>query len=93
MLVFNTIAISNDVCIVLAVKQRLSPVEQDLLFLTEQLSLLPGFSVVSSAHSLVICVVFYRSLLFALLTSGHCIVCPSLYGFGETIFASFKPLL
>jgi hypothetical protein len=39
-----------------------------------------GFSGVRVARSLVSCVMFFRSL-FVLFSSGHCVVCHSIYGF------------
>ena len=60
------------------VKRRVSLVEQELIFLLEHLSSLPVFSGVRVARSLVFCVLLIIICLFSV---GHCIVCPSIYGF------------
>jgi hypothetical protein len=60
------------------VKRRVSLVEQELIFLLEHLSSLPVFSGVRVARSLVLCVLLIIICLFSV---GHCIVCPSIYGF------------
>ena len=60
------------------VKRRVSLVKQELIFLLEHLSSLPVFSGVRVARSLVFCVLLIIICLFSV---GHCIVCPSIYGF------------
>ena len=56
-------------------------VEQVLLTLPQQLHSTPDFSVVRVTRSLVLCVMFCRSL-FVLFSFGHCVVYPSsTYGF------------
>ena len=55
---------------------RVTLVEQKLLILSEHLISPSVFSVVRVTRSLVLCVMFCRSLF------GHCVVCPSsIYGF------------
>jgi hypothetical protein len=56
--------------------------EQELPALPKHLSSSPGFSGVRVTLSLVLCVMFGRSLFVLLSFSfGHCVVCPSIYGF------------
>ena len=55
-------------------------VEQELITLPEHTSSLPDISGVYVAQSLVLCVMFCKSLFFLLyFYFGHCIVCPSIY--------------
>ena len=66
----------------------LSPVEwlvleQELLTLPEHLSSPSVFSEVHVTQSLVLCVCFVdRCLSLCTFSFGHCVVCPSIYGFG-----------
>ena len=63
------------------VMRRVSLVEQELHTFQEHLNSLPVFSGVRVIRSLVLCVIFCRSL-FVLFSFRHCIVCPSsIYGF------------
>jgi hypothetical protein len=62
--------------------RRVPLVEQELLTLPEHLSSPRIFSGVRVTLSLVLCVMFGRSLFVLLSFSfGHCVVCPSIYGF------------
>ena len=63
---------------------RMSSVEQELLTLPERLSSPPGFNGVRVAPSLVLYVVFCRSLCH-LVIFDHCIVWPSIYCFQFTL--------
>jgi hypothetical protein len=62
--------------------RRVSLVEQELLTLPEHLSSSTVFSGVRVTRSLVLCVCFVgRFLSFCTFYSGHCVICPSIYGF------------
>ena len=61
------------------VTRRVPHEEQELPTLPEHQSSPPVFSGVRVSRSLVFCVVFCRSL-FVPLSSGHYVVCPSIYG-------------
>ena len=62
---------------------RVPLVEQILLLLPEHLHSPADFSGVRVARTFIFCVVFCRSLfvLLFLFYFGHCVVCPSIYGF------------
>jgi hypothetical protein len=61
---------------------RVPLLEQELLILPEYLSSPPIFSGVRVSRSLVLCVCFVdRCLSFCPFLFGHCVVCPSIYGF------------
>ena len=65
-----------------------------LLTFQERLLSIPDFSRNRVARSLVFCVVFYRPFFvpFGLLSFGHCIVFPPIYGFGLSLcFKLFSP--
>jgi hypothetical protein len=80
-LVSTTISIS--ISCRLTVTRRVSLMEQELLILLEHICSPPVFSGVRVNRSLVLCVMLCRSLLVILSFSfGHCIVCPSIDGFG-----------
>jgi hypothetical protein len=80
-MVSNTISIS--ISCRLTVTRRVSLMEQELLILLEHICSPPVFSGVRVNRSLVLYVMFCRSLLVILSFSfGHCIVCPSIDGFG-----------
>ena len=62
--------------------RRAPPVEQKLSTLPEHLSLPPVFSEVHVTPSLVLCVCFVnRCWFFCPFSFGHCVICPSIYGF------------
>jgi hypothetical protein len=62
--------------------RRVLPLEQGLPTIPEHLSSPPGFSGVRVTRSLVLCVCFVdRYLSFYPFYVGHCVVCPSIYGF------------
>ena len=66
----------------LSVTRWVSLVEQELLTLPEHLSSPPVFNRVRVARSLVLCVMFCRSLfVICSFSFGHCVVRPSIYGF------------
>ena len=61
---------------------RVTHVSQELLVLSSAPGFTPGFQWFRVARSLVLCVVFCRSLSVYPFTIGHCIVClSSMYGF------------
>ena len=62
--------------------------EQELLTPADHMSLVPVFSGVRIARALVFCVVFCRSLSFCPFSFGHCMVCPSIYGFWFPLWVS-----
>ena len=66
---------------VIIVKRRVLQVEQELIILPEHLSSPPVVCGVRVVRSLVFHVVFCRSLYFCPFSLGHCVVCPSIYGF------------
>ena len=62
--------------------RQVSLVEQELLTLPEHMSSPPVFSGVRVTRSLVLYVCFvYRCLSFCSFSFGHCVLCPSIYGF------------
>ena len=62
--------------------RRVSLVEQELPTLLEHPSSSTVFSGVRVTRSLVLCVCFVcRCLFFCTFSSGHCVICPSIYGF------------
>ena len=62
--------------------RRVPLVQQILLTLPEHMSSPPVFSGVHVTRSLVLCVCFVdRCLSVFTFSFGHCIVCPSIYGF------------
>ena len=64
------------------VTRQVPLVEQELLTLPEHLSSPPFFSGVCVTRSLVLCVCFVDNCLSCCPFSfGHCVVCPSIYGF------------
>ena len=79
--------------------RRVSLVEQELLTFPEHLSSPSVLSDVCVTRSLVLCVFFVdRCLSFCLVSFGHFIVCPWIYGFWlprwylQTRFATFAPI-
>jgi hypothetical protein len=69
----------NNVIVVISLWVPL--VEQELLTLPVHLSSLPIFSGVRNTRSLVLCVCFVDRCLSFCPFCGHCVVCPSIYGF------------
>jgi hypothetical protein len=70
---------------------RLPLGEHELLTLPEHLSSLLVFTGVRATRSLVLCVRFVdRCLSVGYFSFGHCVVCPSIYGFWLPPFGIFK---
>ena len=76
------------------VKCNTSLVEQKLITIPEHPTSSPIFSGVRVSQSLVVCVVSCRSLFvllpFCRFYFGHCIVCPSIYGFWISPLSSIR---
>ena len=74
--VFLIVMVSKHDSIPLYPDYERSLTHQELCTLPEHLSSSPAFSVVRVTRSLVLCVDRFSPISF-----GHCLVCPSIYGF------------
>jgi hypothetical protein len=67
---------------VIRLTRRVLIVEQEMITLPEHLSSPPVFGGVRITRSLVLCLYFVdRFLCFCSFSFGHCVLCPSIYGF------------